>query len=1080
MIPQRWQQIDTILDAVLDAPPAERPALLQQLCAGDLSLQREVLALLTATEHDSGFLADPLTKVVRAFEAKVAAPTTEQTIGAYKIVREIGRGGMGVVYLAKRDDGAYQQQVAIKIVGAQLLSPHGTDLIQRFRQERQILASLNHPNIASLVDGGTTSTGLPYVVMEYIEGVPLQEYCDQQQLPLRARLRLFQKVCEAVQFAHQKLIIHRDLKPGNILVNQDGVVKLLDFGIAKLLSPEPAATGAEITQTLQLLTPAHASPEQLRGEPISTATDVYALGLILYELLTAQRAYKIQNLPLTEIIRIVCEELPPKPSTIVKITETGLPSTQRERLSAKLSGDLDTILLTALQKAPEQRYASVAAFHADIERYLAGLPIQARPATLRYRAQKFVQRNKKAVFAAVLLGISIVAGVASTLRQTRIAQDLAQARRRTIYTTQMNLAAQAWETSNLTRLRELLVGHFPAPGEEDLRGFEWYYFWRSLHHNGQLFSLPHPTGVIAAAYSPDGTMLATACEDRLLRLWDATNGQLLAELSGHTNFVNDVAFSQDGKRLVSSSSDLTAKIWDVTQRRELLTLKGHTAKVNRAVFSPDGLTVASCADDGTWKKWDASTGAGLFSVRGPGALIRAIAFSPDGKIVATGGNAITVKLWNAQTGKNIPFIGSQEKWQCWSIDFSSDGTRLAAGGLNPVVKIWQLTTNLEIAALTTSATQIHEVAFAPDGKTLATTSEKSIASIWDIESKKAVAQIKGHTNDIFSAAFAPDGQKLLTASLDNTARLWNLTEITAEFDQESPPPTFSALGFSPDHTQFVRGNDQNSMILLDLATGQIRQQFMGHQGYITKIIFSPDGRHLASGSTAGNIKVWDKESGNELFSCLGRPEEITALQYATNGKLLFSGGQNQTLHAWDATTGQAVFTSAPLPSFINKIAAAADDSLLATATYDAQVRLWNTRNWQVIQTLKGHTRPVSILAFSPRGNLLATGSEDDTIKLWSIPSGQEIATIRGLLGRIAALAFSPDGNRLAVATNDGFVSLWEPSTQLEIFSSKRHQSPVFHLVFTPDGSTLISGDRAGIVRYWRADSPQQVKLYPIR
>ncbi len=1075
MNPQRWQQIDSILDIILDTVPQDRQTVLNSLCADDISLERHVLTLLAATENNSRFISKPLANVVQAFKNNADATSPDQNLGAYKIVREIGRGGMGVVYLAERDDGAYQQQVAIKIVGSQLLHPLGEELIQRFRLERQILASLNHPNIARLFDGGTTAAGLPYVVMEYVEGVPLKEYCEQNQLSLQARLRLFQNVCGAVQFAHQKLIVHRDLKPGNILVNQEGVVKLLDFGIAKLLQPELSSSLTEAPPTLQIMTPEYASPEQIRGEPISTSTDVYALGLILYEVLTSQRAYTTKNLPLTEMIRVVCEEVPAKPSVIVKNRKPDSTSSNSDKLTANLAGDLDTILLTALEKAPEKRYASVAQFSEDIERYLTGLPIQARPATISYRTKKFFRRNKKAVFAAVLLFLTILAGIFSTLRQTNIAQNLAQTRRRELYTTQMSLAAQAWETNNLTRLRELLAGHFPTSGEDDLRGFEWYYFWRLLHRNGQILSLSHPSGVTSAAYSPDDTLLATACEDQIVRLWSAGNGGLLAELTGHTNFVNHIAFNSNGKKIISSSSDLTAIIWDVSSRQKLLTLRGHTSKVNQAVFSPEGLRIATCADDGTWKLWDSSTGTEIFSVKGPGELMRTISFSPDGKIVATGGNQSSVKLWNAHNGKDIPFVGNLEKWQCWSLDFSPDGTKLAAAGLSSIIKIWELKANREIASFSTYAIQVHEIAFAPDGKTLATTSDKSIITLWDSEKQKPVAQLKGHTNYIFSASFSPDGQRLITSALDNSARLWDVWELISNFDHEKLPGAFSVISYSPDYRHFVRGNEQNSIALVDLSNGQIQQSFRGHQSYITKIIFSPDGQRVASGSTDHTVKVWDQKTGSELYTCIGHTDEITALHYSNDGNVLFSAGREQTLRGWSAKTGESIFTSAQLTGFINKIATSADGKLLATASYDSQVRLWETKNWQVIKSFKGHARPVSMLAFSPDGKLLATGGEDDIVKLWETSSGKEVSSINGLLGHISALTFSPDGKRLAIATNDGFVSLWDPYSHLEILNSKRHQSPIFLLTFTPDGRTMISGDRSGVVRYWRTASSEEVK-----
>jgi non-specific serine/threonine protein kinase/serine/threonine-protein kinase len=336
-------------------------------------------------------------------------------IGPYQIVREIGHGGMGAVYLATRADDQYRKQVAIKLIR------HGMDtdfVLRRFRTERQILAALDHPNIARLLDGSTTEEGLPYLVMEYIEGVPIGEYCDQHQLNTEERLKLFRQVCAAVHYAHQHLVIHRDIKPSNILVTEESLPKLLDFGIAKLLTPELAAQTLDPTASaLRLMTPRYASPEQVRGEPITTASDIYSLGVVLYELVTGRSPYKPTSDAVHELMQAVCESEPEKPSTAVsgirgdkqRTTDGG--QRTREKLRRKLRGDLDNIILMALRKEPERRYASVEQFSEDIRRHLEGLPVIARPATLSYRAGKFIRRHKVGVAAAALIVVILVAAI---------------------------------------------------------------------------------------------------------------------------------------------------------------------------------------------------------------------------------------------------------------------------------------------------------------------------------------------------------------------------------------------------------------------------------------------------------------------------------------------------------------------------------------------------------------------------------------------------------------------------------------------------------------------------------------------
>ncbi|MGA9772485.1 MAG: protein kinase [Blastocatellia bacterium] len=353
----------------------------------------------------------------------------ESNIGPYRIIRRIGQGGMGAVYLAARDDEQFKKQVAIKLIRRGMDSEF---VLRRFRNERQILASLDHPNIARLLDGGTTEDGRPYFVMEYIEGKPITEYADQHRLETVERLKLFCRVCSAVHYAHQNLVIHRDIKPSNILVTADGTPRLLDFGIAKLLNPDMAAQTIEATAVaVRLMTPEYASPEQVRGEQITTSSDVYSLGVLLYELLTGHRPYRIASRLPDDIARVVCEQQPQKPSTAVAravTVETTDPPLapesvsrprdhQPDRLRRRLSGDIDNIVLMAMRKEPQRRYASVDQLSNDIIRHLDGRPVIARKDTLAYRSSKFIRRHKAGVLAVVLILITLIGGVAATLQQ---------------------------------------------------------------------------------------------------------------------------------------------------------------------------------------------------------------------------------------------------------------------------------------------------------------------------------------------------------------------------------------------------------------------------------------------------------------------------------------------------------------------------------------------------------------------------------------------------------------------------------------------------------------------------------------
>jgi non-specific serine/threonine protein kinase/serine/threonine-protein kinase len=431
---ERWQQVRSILDRAIELPASERSPYLDQNCADDPELREEVESLLRShVEAGSVFLKNPAANLKTALEIETANRIGSR-IGVYQIREEIGHGGMGEVYGAVRADGQYEKAVAIKLVRG---GYDTTGLLQRFRHERQILASLDHPNIARLLDGGTTEDGIPYLVMELIEGERIDTYCDARRLSISERLRLFCDICSAVQYAHQRLIIHRDLKPGNVLVTSDGIPKLLDFGIAKLIDPDSLGE----TTLVRPMTPEYASPEQIRGEPITTASDVYSLGVVLYQLLTGRSPYPGETRSSHHLGTAICETDPTRPSTaVLKPVSTSqqdqaLASSEdlakvREgspaKLQRRLAGDIDNIVLKAMRKEPHQRYISVEQFAEDIRRHLQGLPVTAVKGSFAYRAKKFVRRNRMAIAAGTLLAITVLAGIAATIRQARIARKQAE------------------------------------------------------------------------------------------------------------------------------------------------------------------------------------------------------------------------------------------------------------------------------------------------------------------------------------------------------------------------------------------------------------------------------------------------------------------------------------------------------------------------------------------------------------------------------------------------------------------------------------------------------------------------------
>ena len=451
---KRWKQIEALFIEVLERAPVERASYLEEQCGQDLALRAEVVELLEANEEGMAMSVEHLLiKDDSSGHVKEAAYAGKM-IGPYLLQRRIGTGGMGEVYLARRSDEQYEQDVALKLIHPGHRSKH---IFARFRLERQVLARLTHPNITGLLDGGIDEMGRPYFVMQYVDGIPITEYCDKHALTIDERLDLFCTVCDAVQHAHRNLVVHRDLKPSNIMVTEEGVVQLLDFGIAKILNPDWEMSIAITQSEMRFMTPEYAAPEQVKGDAITTATDVYGLGILLYEILTGSRPYQIKNKAPSEIERIICDTPPTRPSMVFEVSRTPDQDTivqsrkiGMQRLKKMLKGDLDNIVLMALRKEPSRRYSTAAQLAEDIQRFQKRLPVQAQRDSVPYRMHKFIDRHRLAVssaamFVALLLAFSIFTVYQSgLLKQERDVARTEKARAEQV----IGLLVSLFETTN--------------------------------------------------------------------------------------------------------------------------------------------------------------------------------------------------------------------------------------------------------------------------------------------------------------------------------------------------------------------------------------------------------------------------------------------------------------------------------------------------------------------------------------------------------------------------------------------------------------------------------------------------------
>ncbi len=987
-------------------------------------------------------------------EVPTAPTKVPQWIGRYRLLEVIGKGGMGVVYRAEQREPV-RRVVAIKIIK---LGMDTAEVIARFDAERQALALMDHPNVAKVLDAGATKGGRPYFVMEYVAGVPLARYCDEQCFGTRERLGLFVNICQAVQHAHQKAVIHRDLKPQNILVTLvDGkpVPKVIDFGIAKATG-QRLTTRTLFTKTGDLIgTPEYMSPEQAAtsGLDVDTRTDIYSLGVILYELLTSTLPFDSKMLRSggeQRMIDIIKNQEPPRPSTRVTPHNDAAAATTHtagiakshsanlQTLHRELKGDLDWIVLKAMEKDRGRRYGTVDDLAADIQRYLDGSPVEARPPNTLYRLQKLVRRHKGGVIASSIAVFAVCAGVAAAIfglieaRHGRSAAVTSQGRAQASEQRAINAEAlaKAGESEAKKRLNDSLI------------------------RQGSAFEL-------AGRWDDAKRVLAEARQ----QLVDLKESTLRADL---------------GLCAAYNSSPPA-----------LLTLRGHTGSINKAAFTADGQSLVSVDWEGTSRYWDLPLGQ----------LVRETAWNDrhegaDAVIASTGRLAISRHAVDRSNDPAAhadllicdPRAGALIKQYAIPggssvVDGSPSGSLLLLRNSDTTISLFD--TNLGKVTLATEPNKTvasRDAILSPDARTFLTSAADG-ASLnmgwWDVQSGKLIQSLLVD-EPVYCSAISPDGKNAVTAGRNHNLCVWDLKN--GQLTRTIPTGHLTDphhLDLTPVGKSVLWGGEDGAIHLCGLGDGKGQRSFSAHNGSVTSISLSAGGHLALSGGADKLVKIWKVPDDNGIRTWRANLGPVNSIAFSPNGRLLASGGGDRTVRLWDVATGCLINTYEGHSGMIFGVAFTPDGRSIVSCSEDKTVRIWQVESGAHSVTFPGHTDGVSCARVLPDGNTVVSCGFD-AIRVWNI---RDLHEIRHFGSKAFRIDLSSNGQRIISTDFEGATTIWDVRTG-EVLRKFAGNNAMANASFSPDATSLMVSSnivansdtsRQNVVTFWDAESGTKLR-----
>jgi eukaryotic-like serine/threonine-protein kinase len=1042
------QMIATYLEAVEAGHAPDRQVWLSQ----HSDFRDDLLAFLA--DHDRmAQVGAPLRAIVSAEPplsdattlAADACPTdpligTVRYFGDYELLAEIARGGMGIVYRARQV--SLNRIVALKmILAGQFASSQDVD---RFHKEAEAAANLDHPHIVPIYEVGEHE-GQPYFSMKFIEGGTLAG----RPLPLPARqaAQIMVAASHAVHHAHQRGILHRDLKPGNILLDVSGQPFVTDFGLAKRVEAhdQHTRTGAIVG------TPSYMPPEQARSEKVlTTAADVYGLGAILYELLTGQPPFRADT-PLDTVLQVL-EREPERPG----------------KLNLRIDSDLDTICLKCLDKDPAKRYDSAAALASDLEHWLAGEPISARPVGTPARLWRWCRRNPGLAIASatavaalmVAAAVSTVFAVYQTENAWQLAQDKEDLRREQIRKQDALTEAntQKGRADERTRIAELRLAE------------------NYLNRGTGLCELGNGArGLLFLAKSlnsaPEVEQALQRAARANLAAWRNHVAGLTAILE-HRGVVNCVAYSPDGKYVLTGSGNGMARVWDAANGRPVGKALEHNGAVQCVTFSADSKFVLTASMDKTARLWETVTGEPVGSPYLHGDPIMCVAISRDDNYVVTGGGHYA-RVWDRASGEQIGPALEHRRGAVVSLDISLDGKYVVTGSGEGTARVWDTATGKPIGKTLEHKDQVVSVAFSPDGKYVATASMDRTAQLWETASGRPVGAPLRHRGGVWAVAFSPDSNYVLTGSLDSTAQMWETKTGQSVGPPLRHPPGVTSVEFSADGKYILTGGGSTAQVW-DTASGQPICQALEHRDQLRSLAFSPDSKSVLTGSWDGTARLWDLTSVKPADKALTHRGWVLCVAFSPDGKYMVTGSYDTTAQVWETVSGQPVGQPLRHKNQVNCVAFGPDGKCVLTGCLDGTAQVWETTSGKALAKPLQHREQVRGVAFSPEGKYVLTGSYDKTARVWETVSGQPVSQPLRHADKVLCVAISPDGKQVLTGCADGTARLWNPSSGQPVGLPLHHGGAVWSVAFSPDGKHILTAGYEEAARLWDAASGKQL------